>query len=768
MKAIIGTLVCAALLIFSLGIHAQERVMLVLDASGSMWGQIEGVTKIEIARDALKTLVKNWGDDREVGLVVYGHRRKGDCQDIEVLVPVGPLDAARMVSLVDRINPKGKTPLSASVEVAAEALKFTEEKATVVLISDGKETCSMDPCALGTRLEKLGVDFTAHVIGFDVQKIEDQAGLRCLAENTGGRFITADNAAEMNQALEQTAMQPEPEPEPVPVIEPEPEPVPEPEPSGEIQAPEQATKGTRFEVTLEGEPGLQGGYLHLYAKGAERSLTYERVKEKNGAYQPIVLRMAGVAGDYELRWLAADHRVVASHPMVAVEAEIRLEAPQRAVQGTKIGIDIDAPSGLGGYLYLYAKGRTKSLDRVPAREAKQGGYQRATLRLPAVSGDYVIKWLSPDNQVYAEAEVLAEEAAIDLGSPAEAPAGTKISFQPEAPPGLDGQVYVFARGKKLPMYGYVRVGKTSNYQPVSISLPAQPGDYELRWLSARSEVLASAPLRLVAADISLDAPDEAAIGTTIQVALNAPDGVDGQVKLFMAGRDRSIAYGYAREAKQGGYQPVALRLPATPGEYLLRWFSGRNELLAERPISVVPADIKLVVAAEAPIASAFEVGFEAPAGLGGQLRLFVPGRKKYLSYGYVREGQMEDYQATQMRLPATPGDYLLRWVSPGKETLAEATIRAVAADLALDGPDEVVAGERFDVTISAPDGLAGRVHVIAPDSGKSLSSRAVQTGALTAYAPVTLKAPKQPGEYLIRWITKKKEPLAERSLTVTE
>lgn len=46
-----------------------ENVVLVLDASGSMWGQIEGKTKIEIARAAVGDLVGNWKADDTLGLV---------------------------------------------------------------------------------------------------------------------------------------------------------------------------------------------------------------------------------------------------------------------------------------------------------------------------------------------------------------------------------------------------------------------------------------------------------------------------------------------------------------------------------------------------------------------------------------------------------------------------------------------------------------------------------------------------------------------------
>ncbi|MEP0940163.1 MAG: VWA domain-containing protein [Rhizobiaceae bacterium] len=198
------------------------RAMLVLDASGSMWGRVQGVEKIAVARRVIGGLMRNWNQDIHLGLSAYGHRRKGDCSDIQTLAPVGPNTAGRVASIVNSISPKGKTPLSEAVRRAAEEIRYTEAPATVILVTDGLETCQADPCAVARALEEKGVDFTAHVIGFDITE-EESRGVRCVAELTGGEYHSARTAEDLRKALESTTQASLPKP-----IEVTPAPAPEP------------------------------------------------------------------------------------------------------------------------------------------------------------------------------------------------------------------------------------------------------------------------------------------------------------------------------------------------------------------------------------------------------------------------------------------------------------------------------------------------------------------------------------------------------------
>lgn len=192
-----------------------SRVILVLDASGSMWGQIDGKSKMEIAKDVVGRVVVAWKPENELGLVVYGHREKGSCEDIEVLREPGALVAGDYMNAVKALSPKGKTPMTAAVRMAAESLKYTERKASVILVSDGIETCGLDPCAVAEELEKLGVDLTVHTVGFGLDNQGAVSQLKCLAEKTGGTYTTAENADELEAALTKTVeAAPVPPPEP--------------------------------------------------------------------------------------------------------------------------------------------------------------------------------------------------------------------------------------------------------------------------------------------------------------------------------------------------------------------------------------------------------------------------------------------------------------------------------------------------------------------------------------------------------------------------
>lgn len=203
-----------------------SNIVYVLDASNSMWGQIEGTAKIQIAKDALRGMVGGIDDEVDISLVAYGHRSEGDCGDIEVMAGLGQADKAQLLAQLDGLQPKGKTPISAALVEAGKVFPTNDAINQIVLISDGIETCEGDPCETARKLAMAGAETRVHAIGFDVDASAREQ-LECIAKAGEGVYLDASNASGLNDALAEvtrvaatvvTPAPPPPAPAPEPVV----------------------------------------------------------------------------------------------------------------------------------------------------------------------------------------------------------------------------------------------------------------------------------------------------------------------------------------------------------------------------------------------------------------------------------------------------------------------------------------------------------------------------------------------------------------------
>ncbi|MGB2906431.1 MAG: VWA domain-containing protein, partial [Candidatus Aminicenantaceae bacterium] len=187
--------------------QAAKNVELILDASNSMWGQIQGKAKITIAKEVLKQIIEGLPDEMNVGLRLYGHRYglndSKACQDTELVTPIGLINKAQLKDAVEAITPRGKTPLVHSV---LEGIKDFKEigSGTIVLISDGVESCDGDIEAIAPALEAAGLDLQVNIVGFDIKEVEARKQLEAIAASTGGIYLDAKDSEQLLDSLEQT------------------------------------------------------------------------------------------------------------------------------------------------------------------------------------------------------------------------------------------------------------------------------------------------------------------------------------------------------------------------------------------------------------------------------------------------------------------------------------------------------------------------------------------------------------------------------------
>ncbi|MEU1982413.1 VWA domain-containing protein [Nocardia sp. NPDC019395] len=182
--------------------------MLVLDASGSMLAaDPSGGTKMDAAKNAVRSFVTAAPDAAKVGLTAYGTgtgntdaEKTAGCQDVKILHPAGTIDKPALTTATDRIAPRGYTPIGTSLRTAAAALP-QEGPRSIVLVSDGLDTCAPpDPCEVARELSAQGNEIVVHAIGFGVDD-PSRAQLTCIAQTTGGTYTDAADGKTLEQVL---------------------------------------------------------------------------------------------------------------------------------------------------------------------------------------------------------------------------------------------------------------------------------------------------------------------------------------------------------------------------------------------------------------------------------------------------------------------------------------------------------------------------------------------------------------------------------------
>lgn len=588
--------------------------ILVLDASGSMWGQIDGRAKLEIAREALASVVGEMPAETAMGLMAYGHREKGSCEDIQLIVPPAPGTGAAIVEAANGLKFLGKTPLSEAVRRAAEALKSTEAKATVILITDGIETCNADPCALGTELEASGVDFTAHVVGFGLTK-EEGAQVACLAENTGGKYIEAKDAGSLQEALK-TAVVAEPEPAP----EPEPQPVALAENVDPIL--QLVAGGAEPDETI-----LADAYFTFRAVKADGALADEETT--------IYGRQLGAlpAGKYQM--VTTLHEAVATQ-QVDIGPETEISQPVAVLDAGVLALQVLAEAGgephpdalweMRGPDDVFDTGYAKALRVFPAAEyalSAQLGEVKASDAVVITAGEVTEKTL------LLSAGIPVFTAYYAPGVPVE---GDQAFDTFEAKVGLDGNRvsvrtdYGAGSAPELPPGDYVVIGSVG---PAKVEVP----------FSVKAGERVEVPVVLNAGIAALDAPN----ATAIEI-VGAKAGLDG---------NRPYVYTH--------YGPE-LVLTLGAGDYVAVVASG--EAKAEFPFAVKAAErveVKAVVAVGVAAISA--PGADEVVLLAGKAGL--DGKRDFIG------NRFDD----KLELNVPPGDYLARATAGNAVIEAPVTVK---------------------------------------------------------------------------------------------
>ncbi len=360
---LIGVLYCCLAVISIWPAQATDQksnLVFILDGSGSMWGRVNGEMKIVIAKRVMSSLLEQMPPDVDVGLVVYGHRRKGDCQDIESVAALGTVPGSISAS-INSVMPRGKTPLAAAIQQGADLLSGQDKLSTLVLVSDGIETCDGDPCALARDLTAQGVELVIHTIGFGVND-EAAIQLECIAGAANGRYFPADSGEALAEALVDVQQA---------VVEREPLVLPPKPPAQETVQSHKIVVAGPGTIVLELAPWakLPNKWAVLNAETGDE---IGRIKGKD--------RLRIKPGEYQLSWRQNQH----GNPWVPLSEVVSVAARETVTVPIETGLRLVPPQGT----------------RVPYRwtlrrsdESEAMGWFKGTLEPQVVpAGQYELSW----------------------------------------------------------------------------------------------------------------------------------------------------------------------------------------------------------------------------------------------------------------------------------------------------------------------------------------------------------------------------------------
>ena len=246
-----------------------------------------------------------------------------------------------------------------------------------------------------------------------------------------------------------------------------------------LSAPETAEAGSEIEITWDAPKGLDS-FINIHLSDEKPNYNakpYIYTKKKTSAY----MRMPSIPGEYTLRWYNRnDKKGLAETDIKLTELEITLTAEDEAIAGTETEISWSAPKGLDSFINIHPS------EEKPAYNAKPYIYTKkkssAYMRLPSEPGEYMLRWYNRSHKKpIVERPIKLNAPEITINAPEDIKADSEVEISWQAPKGLDNSfINIQPLGEK-PSYSAKRYIYTKKKQSEYMKMPAEAGEYVLRW-----------------------------------------------------------------------------------------------------------------------------------------------------------------------------------------------------------------------------------------------------------------------------------------------
>jgi Ca-activated chloride channel family protein len=502
--------------------------------------------------------------------------------------------------------------------------------------------------------------------------------------------------------------------------------------SATIEAPDSAPMGSTISVAWTG-PAYEPDQIVIARPGETRVLN--RIYMRDGTPQDMLL--PPVAGLYELRYLMQDdEEVIATRSINVTPVVGTLLAPATAVAGSTIRVDWTGPDYANDFIGV---GRADEPDRYENYAYTRDG-NPASLVMPAEPGAYEIRYfMNQERTVIARHAITVSDVVATLEAPASAEAGSTVRVHWTGPDYANDFIGVgrLDEPDRYENYAYTRDGS-----PAALLMPAEPGEYEIRYFVNQDRtVIARHPITVGDVVATLEAPDSAPAGSTVSVTWTGPDYQNDFIGVGrMDQPDRYENYAYTRDGS-----PARVEMPTAPGTYELRYFVNQDRtVIARRVIEVTALSVTLSAPPSASVGETVSVTWEGPDYRNDFIAASRPDDDGYETYSYTRDGN-----PARLQMPSEPGSYEIRYFVNQDRTVV-ARIPVTVADIVatLSADPSGVAGGSVMVAFEGPNYRNDYIAISRADDPDGYETY----GYTRDGNPVRVTLPDAPGAYEIRYV----------------
>ncbi|MCM0036052.1 MAG: hypothetical protein NBV66_09715 [Burkholderiaceae bacterium] len=152
-------------------------------------------TRMTTAQQATIDVMKRLPSDIGSGLVVVDA-----CPTANNIGRFGPSERGAMINQLRGLRPHQGTPLADGILEAGKLVDGVNKESTILLVSDGGESCGGDPCLVARNLARQKPHLKINVVD-----IGGTGAAACVAQATGGKVYSVSSIAELNAGINSAA-----------------------------------------------------------------------------------------------------------------------------------------------------------------------------------------------------------------------------------------------------------------------------------------------------------------------------------------------------------------------------------------------------------------------------------------------------------------------------------------------------------------------------------------------------------------------------------